>query len=270
MGSIAHQPKAIELPVIDYEALYNNDAKVVNKLREAGKTRGMFYLNLQGTKTAGIFEDVKTFFEIGNKFFHLPTEHEEKQLALRTGVERGYHANKSHEYYEIARDDFVQGKWTSPATIEPEKERVGRTLTTMNEIAQKIFKELLAGVEETMPELSDDPTIPSDTALKLLYKPPIHDVGQVILPRHTDFGILTLLWYDELTTQVPVYDAEGKETDEWLDVPVVPGAILVNVSDSLQDATGGKLHSTVHRVKCPEGPKRPKNGLAYFVRPYKS
>ena len=140
----------------------------------------------------------------------------------------------------------------------------------MNDAAQTVLAELCAGVDLEIPELSDDPTIPSDTALKLLFKPPVHEVGSVILKRHTDFGLITFLWYDEVTTQVPVYDGQGVETEEWAAVPVVEGAILVNIADSLQERSGGRLHSTVHRVVAPPGPKRVKNGLAYFLRPYKN
>lgn len=121
-----------------------------------------------------------------------------------------------------------------------------------------------------IPELQDDPTVPSDTALKYLYKPPVHETGSVVIPSHSDFGILTLLWYDEVTTQLPIYDGKGHPTEEWEVVPVVEGTILVNVADDLAKRSGGCLNSTVHRVVVPPGPKRPKNGLVYFLRPYKN
>ena len=171
---------------------------------------------------------------------------------------------------QIARDEFQLGKWVFPATIEPQKERITRTLKSMNDAAQTILSELCAGLDLKIPELSDDPTVPSDTALKLLFKPPVHEVGAVILPRHTDFGLITFLWYDEVTTQLPIYDEKGVETEDWEEVLVVEGSILVNVADGLQAKSGGRLHSTVHRVVAPPGPKRVKNGLAYFLRPYKT
>jgi isopenicillin N synthase-like dioxygenase len=171
---------------------------------------------------------------------------------------------------QVARDEFQSGRWVFPATIEPEKERMTRTLKSFNDAAQTMLAELCASVDLKIPELSDDPTVPSDTALKLLYKPPIHEVGKVILGRHTDFGLLTLLWYDEVTTELPICDQDGTETGAWEKVASLEGCILVNVADELAARSGGRLHSTVHRVICPEGPKRPKNGLVYFLRPYKT
>jgi isopenicillin N synthase-like dioxygenase len=157
-----------------------------------------------------------------------------------------------------------------PATIEPEKERITRILKSLNDATQTILAELCGPLDIQIPELSDDPTVPSDTALKLLFKPAVHEVGQVIIGRHTDFGLLTLLWYDEVTTQLPVRDDAGVETGAWEEVPVVEGTILVNVADGLEEKSGGRLHSTVHRVVCPPGPKRTKNGLIYLLRPYKT
>jgi len=143
-------------------------------------------------------------------------------------------------------------------------------LNSFNDAAQTILAELCGALDFQISELSDDPAVPSDTALKLLFKPAVHEVGQVILGRHTDFGLLTLLWYDEATTQLPVCDDTGAETGAWAEVPAVEGAILVNVADGLEGKSGGRLHSTVHRVICPPGPKRTKNGLVYFLRPYKT
>ena len=171
---------------------------------------------------------------------------------------------------QIARDEFQLGKWVLPATFEPEKERLTRTIKTFNKAIQTVLTELCASADVKIPELSDDPTVPSDTALKLVYKPPIHEAGKVIHPWHTDFGLATLLWYDEVTTQVPIYDEKGNQTEAWETVPVVEGSVLINVADELAAKSGGRLHSTVHRVVAPPGDKRVRIGVIYLLRPYKA
>ena len=162
------------------------------------------------------------------------------------------------------------GKWVLPATFEPEKERLTRTIKIFNEAIQTVLAELCASADVKIPELSDDPTVLSDTALKLVYKPPIHEAGKVIHPWHTDFGLATLLWYDEVTTQVPIYDEKGKQTEAWETVPVVEGSVLINVADELAAKSGGRLHSTVHRVVAPPGDMRVRIGVIYLLRPYKA
>jgi len=103
-----------------------------------------------------------------------------------------------------------------------------------------------------------------------VFKPPIHEAGTVIHPWHTDFGLATLLWYDEVTTQVPIYDEKGDQTEAWETVPVIEGSVLINVADELAAKSGGRLHSTVHRVVAPPGAKRVRNGIIYLLRPYKA
>ncbi|KAK6081429.1 2OG-Fe(II)oxygenase [Seiridium cupressi] len=263
------QEKIASLAVINYEALANKDGTEIQKLVQASKTVGMFYLDLRGPRTKAVFEDVPAVFKTGHEFFNLPEDSVEKTASLREGMERGYHVGKGFEYYEIARDEFQLGKWNLPATFEPQKERITRTITAFNDAIQTVLAELCAAVNIDIPELSDDPIVPSDTALKLVYKPPIHDAGKVIHPWHTDFGLATLLWYDEVTTQIPIYDAQGNQTEAWETVPVVEGSVLINVADELSAKSGGRVRSTVHRVVAPPGAKRVRNGIIYLLRPYK-
>ena len=70
----------------------------------------------------------------------------------------------------------------------------------------------VTGVE--LPELSADLERESDTCFKLVFKPAVHNAGGVVIDWHTDFGILTFLWYDDATTQVPILRREWR-TDWW-------------------------------------------------------
>ena len=110
--------------------------------------------------------------------------------------------------------------------------------------------------------------MPSDTALKLVFKPTIHDAKTVINAAHTDFGFITLLWYDEVTTQLPVSDTEGRQTGEWESILVVDGAFLINIADELAAKSTGRLYSPVHRVVALPGAKRVKNGVLYLLSAY--
>ncbi|PWY86277.1 oxidoreductase [Aspergillus heteromorphus CBS 117.55] len=260
------------LAVINYEALANNDPAEIQKLVQACQTTGMFYLDLRGPRTQTIVEDVPALFRTGQHFFNLPQDSPEKIESLREGMERGYHVGKGFEYYEIPRDSYHLSDWSLPATFIPQATPITRTITTFHTAIQTILTHLSTSLHlppSTIPELTSLPGTPSDTALKLVYKPPIHDAGTVIHPWHTDFGLATLLWYDEETTQVPAYDESGRQTGEPLTVPVVEGAVLVNVADELAGRSGGVLRSTVHRVVAPPGEKRVRNGVIYLVRPDK-
>lgn len=90
-------------------------------------------------------------------------------------------------------------------------------------------------------------------------------------PWHTDSGLATLLWNDEVMTQIQVHGGAGKrEEEDWETVPVIDGAVLINIADELAAKSGGRLHSPVHRVVSPPGDRRVWNGAVYHLRPYKT
>jgi hypothetical protein len=171
---------------------------------------------------------------------------------------------------QIAINEYLSGRWNLPATIELDKVRVDRAIQIAKEAAQLILSELCAGVGITIPELGADLTRESDTCFKLVYKPAVHNAGGVVIPWHVDFGILTFLWYDDATTQVPIFDKDGKQTEEFEDVGVKDGCVLVYVSQDLETKSKGRLRGATHRVVAPPGEKRLKNGLVYMIRPYTS
>lgn len=156
-----------------------------------------------------------------------------------------------------------------PASLKPHEERITSTLDSLDYAIRTILAELCNAIQVELPELSDDPTAASDTALKLVYKPPVQEPGAIVQPWHTDFGLMTMMWYEEVTAQIAVYDSEGKRTKDWQAVPVVEGALLVNIADELEAKSGGRLHSTVHRAVTPPGPRKLRNGLVYLLRPFK-
>ncbi|KAI1325945.1 oxidoreductase [Xylariaceae sp. FL0255] len=266
IGKICKKPA--DLHVIDYEKLAQKDPEEIAKLIDAGKKSGMWYLDIRGPTARSILEDVPTLFGPAMEYFQLPQNDPEKTSQVRPGLDRGFDCNGFARYYEIARDEYAQGKWVLPKLLEPIKDRIDCLMKLMNDVVHTQLVYLCNAVNLDIPELNDDPTHASHTALKLLYKPPVHEVGGIVIDRHTDFGMMTLLWYDEVTTHIPVYDANGKELNIWQHVPVKEGHLLMNCSDDLEARSNGQLHSTVHRVICPPGPRRPKNGMVYLQRPY--
>ena len=78
------------LAIVDYDALANKDAGEIQKLVQACRTAGIFYLKLRDSRMNACFEDIPAIFKAGETFFNLAQDSEEKTRSLREGMERGY------------------------------------------------------------------------------------------------------------------------------------------------------------------------------------
>ena len=105
----------------------------------------------------------------------------------------------------------------------------------------------------------DQPT----TWLRLLHYPPQDPQSpedEYGSAPHTDFGAITLLAQDDVGG-LAVKSPEG----EWLDVPPMAGAFVVNVGDMLHRWSNGRLRSTPHRVTNRSG--RERYSVPFFYDP---
>lgn len=78
---------------------------------------------------------------------------------------------------------------------------------------------------------------------------------------HTDYGIVTVLWADQVQG-LQVLDRDGR----WHDVSPEDGALLVNLGDLTARLTNERWLSTLHRVKPPviDGTIQRRRSAAYF------
>jgi len=82
---------------------------------------------------------------------------------------------------------------------------------------------------------------------------------------HSDWGSLTILYQDG-TGGLEVLD---RRSGDWVDVPVIPGAYVVNIGDLMATWTNDQWRSTKHRVRVPppESRGQARVSIPYFHHP---
>ncbi|XP_054476236.1 uncharacterized protein si:dkey-10o6.2 [Anoplopoma fimbria] len=104
------------------------------------------------------------------------------------------------------------------------------------------------------------------TTLRSLYYPSVNHEkvkeGQLRCGEHSDYGSITLLFSSSGGLQVQ------SRSGEFVCVPHVPGAVLLNVADLMQRWTSDRFVSVVHRVLLPPvGDSSTRQSLAFFIQP---
>ena len=87
--------------------------------------------------------------------------------------------------------------------------------------------------------------------------------GQVRGGAHTDYGSITLLWRFDDVGGLQIQD---RETNYWVDVPVVENSIVLNIADMFARWSNDTLKSSNHRIVNTDL-TRPRYSMPYFVDP---
>jgi isopenicillin N synthase-like dioxygenase len=212
-------------------------------LEEAAGRTGCFYVShplFPASRCAEALQDARAFF-------NLPSD-EKRTLAIEGSPHfRGYsemHNERDwREQIHFGREEQACGaepayaRLRGPNLWPSDAEWRSRLLRLMDDL-ERVGREVLAGL--VMGLADEEPYL----LLKLIhYQIPPDGVPRSGVAPHVDFSWITLLLQD---------DAGGLEARTpdgmWLDVPPVAGALVVNIGEILQFASGGKYLATPHRV----------------------
>lgn len=200
---------------------------------------------------------------IKDQFSYSEEDHDGFISASRSETAKGYDKKDLKEFYH-----YYAGK-RCPDSCKAVTEKLFQELTAM-------ASTLLGWVQTASPtEVQSKFSIPLPEMIKssknILFRPihypPLtgHEApGALRSADHEDINLLTLL---------PAATAEGLQVKDskgnWLDVPINPGWIIVNVGDMLQEASGHYYPSTTHRVLNPTGEAAKKSRLSMplFLHP---
>lgn len=292
MSSAALRDGILAVPVIDITSFrmpYADAAarsEVVRRVDEAARTVGFMQVTGHGIPAATLSE----FTGATDAFFALDAQAKAK-YRCPPGINRGYTPPKAESLsnslglasaadlfeainvgtttadfpgLDLPEDVYAKNVYPSDevpgfeAAVTEWFQAAGRVARTM----VRIFGVALGGREDYFERFTDHSI---DVLRMNNYRLP--DPGAELEPdqlgmgAHTDYGIVTVLWAD----QVPGLEIHGADGN-WHPVMPADGALLVNLGDAIARWTNEEWISTLHRVAAPriDGTLVPRRSAAYF------
>ncbi|MES2505004.1 MAG: 2OG-Fe(II) oxygenase family protein [Myxococcota bacterium] len=212
---------------------------------------------------ANTYADWQRFFALPSRFNYLFDQ------ASQTGYRPAALSEKAKGYNHIDLKEFFnyyEGGVCPPHALENTRRLRAELL--------KVAHALLAWVEQEMPpavqqKLSEPLSQMVAGSTKHLFRPMHYPAftgaeveGALRAAPHEDINFITLL-PASTAPGLQVKDIEGV----WHELDCDPGALIVNIAEMLDIATGGYYPATTHQVVNPQGPlaSKPRFSMPFFM-----
>ncbi|XP_039598532.1 proline hydroxylase buaE [Polypterus senegalus] len=254
---------------------------VAEKMRAAFCDIGFLYLQNTGIEQ----HEVNQALEVSRKFFLQPTEF--KMLFARGSFPERYNhgwISSEGESLNPKRPGDLKEAFNVSILHPDLKWPSDEAVVGFHEVLESFFQKCVDLSLRVMTVMARSLGLPSDffstkhqcfgannnsSTLRSLYYPPVDPsdvkLNQVRCGEHSDYGTITLLFQDGVTTGLEVMTRAG----DYVPVPSIPGHVLLNLGDLLQMWTSDLFVSSKHRVPLPtvEMMRGTRQSIAFFVQP---
>ncbi|KAI8342157.1 hypothetical protein BC941DRAFT_415536 [Chlamydoabsidia padenii] len=277
------------IPVIDLGGMNTNLEETANQVLEAATQVGFFFVRIPPEQ-----KEYLQMFDTAKEFFKLPVEEKLKyKHDMETNV--GYSAIR-HEMVDVTstRRDYKESYNIGRLVNGESKHAIAPTFADKIDLVRQFQNQcdsIAVDIMECMAialKIPDEKggrsyfsrqylqeTQPCDIIRTLHYPIAENDnptdlKEEVRIGRHSDYGLITLLWQNKIGGLQIQSNSEPKDPSKmtWLDVPVRDDCVVVNMGDCLQYWTNGLIRSTKHRVIFQPGleQQQERYSIAYFVQ----
>jgi len=271
--------KAETLPLISVRGLFSDDRqtfmKTADAIGEAARTFGFFRICDHGIDR----QEFEATYQTAHRFFSQPDAFKQRYYIAKSSNHRGYvpftekgdypdEVNRSYEAFDLGLDlphddpDYLAGNKVLGPNVWPAlpgfRKTVAGYYNKVSGLGRIVCSALEAHLKLPKGAMTDQMSKPI-SQLRLLHyvrQAATVDVKSVNMGAHTDYECLTLLHTRNQGLQVMAQE------DRWIDVPVNPDVLIVNIGDMMEAWTNGIFRSTPHRV-LNLSPER--YSLPYFV-----
>ncbi len=256
---MAHTPFT-SIPLIDIAGLASSDLaerqRVATELGRAAREVGFLQIVGHGLSTelrAGLIEQAQ-------RFFARPLEDKLRFYIGQSSNHSGYVPEGEERFAGGSRDlkeaydvnyDYTDGPQRYPLlgpTLWPDdpafREAVGAYYRAALALGERLFRGFalaLGLAEDTFAAVTRHPT----SQLRLIHYPldPDPQADRPGIGAHTDYECFTLLL--PTAPGLQVRNGEG----DWIEVPLIADALVVNIGDMLEVLSNGQFLATAHRVR---------------------
>lgn len=283
----------LSVPVIDLAPWFQGSAEgkatIAKAVDEACRSIGFLVITHHGIAP----ELIERVSSTSRAFFALPLADKRKVDRPRPDAVRGFSAvgeeGLSYSLEEQAPGDLKESFSIGPSNVpdddyhrgpqagahfEPNswppiagfREAYTEYFDAMSALARELMR-IFALALKLDQNYFDDKIDEHISMFRVLSYPPQREAplpGQLRAGAHSDYGSLTIVLPDDKGLQV--FNKAG----QWVDVPQVPGSLVVNIADLMMQWTNDQWVSTLHRVDNPPfevaGTNR-RQSLVFFHQP---
>lgn len=272
---------AQSIPVVSLSDFRQGGGAEADFVRAAGD--GLADLGFFAVTDHGVnAELIHRAYAAAEAFFSQPEgaklSYEDLQLKGQRGFTRfGREHAKDHpapdlkEFWHVGRE-LPEGHpllTVNPPNIWPEfpadfKPAFQELYTALDRCAASLLEAVALYLGEPR-DLLADMARDGSTILRIIHYPPIPEDAPNQSMRaapHEDINLITLLC-EATTGGLELLTRQG----EWVAIEAVPGQIIVDAGDMLQNLTNGMLRSTTHRVVNPGNSRERRFSMPFFCHP---
>ncbi|KDO25437.1 hypothetical protein SPRG_09379 [Saprolegnia parasitica CBS 223.65] len=272
----------MSLPIIDL----SDEATAVAALDDAFSTFGCCYIKGHGIN----LEKEKHVMKAAHEVFRMPSAAKKlcERPSLGNGFIRGYiglggesgseliEVKEAFSYgYEwpkdVAPSNPLQGPnvWPPSSALDATHQRTLRSyFTDLANVSTTLTRHMSVALGQSESYFGDYAKAGDTISIMRAFhyfpydklRRNASDTNFVGSSPHTDWGFLTLILQD------PTGGLQFLHENEWIDVPYIPGTIVVNGGDYLSLLTKGKWVSPIHRVVS-ENTSEERYSMVFFYYP---
>ncbi|XP_024988035.1 feruloyl CoA ortho-hydroxylase 1-like isoform X3 [Cynara cardunculus var. scolymus] len=248
-AAVALQNMTVDLSELDGP----NHEQVVKTIAHAAETLGFFQVVNHGVSLE-LMESLKV---AAHRFFSQPAEKKAVYLKgvspspiVKYGTSFVPEKEKALEW-----KDYVSMVYTNDANAlefwpNECKEVALEYIKMSTEMVKRLLRALIGNLEVKLDESTLDALVGLRMVNMNFYPTCPNPELTVGVGRHSDMGTLTVLLQDGIGgLYVKKGEASSSANEEWIEIPPVHGALVINVGDALQILSNGRYKSAEHRVR---------------------